>query len=277
MFEFCNYWFEAYNNPPSPPSYIWGIKTTDHMDSKKVWFITGASHGLGLAFVRQLLEKGDQVAATTRSLTGLSKNITALAGNFLPMQVDLTDERAIEQAIAAAYETFGRIDVVVNNAGLAVHGTVEELGPAVIDRCFAINTVAPITVMHKVLPYLKKQGSGYILNISSLSACASATDIDLYAAAKYAILGVSDCIMEEIGNPGIHITVVAPAAFQTQLWAREYFTLEDIRLNDHEAIAAGFIRLAGDPEPPRILLLDNHSEHNLKIQKHTNNEVQFIR
>lgn len=247
------------------------------MQSKKVWFITGTSHGLGLAFVRQLLERGDQVAATTRSLAGLSRNITALAGNFLPMQVDLTDEGAIEQAIAATCKTFGRIDVVVNNAGLAVHGTVEELGPAVIDRCFAINTVAPITVMHKVLPYLKRQGSGYILNISSLSACATASDIDLYAATKHAILGVSDCIMEEVRDLGIHITVVAPAAFQSQLWAREYFTLENISLNDHPAVAAGFIRLAGDPEPPRILLLENHFEHTLKIQKHTNNEVQFVR
>jgi len=244
---------------------------------KKVWFITGASHGLGLALVRQLLERGDQVAATTRSLAELSRNITALAGNFLPLQVDLTDEQAIEQAIAATYKMFGRIDVVVNNAGYPVHGPAEELGPAVIDRCFALNTVAPITVMHKVLPHLKKQGSGYVLNISSLSACAAAAETDLYTATKYAILGVSDCIMEEVRNQDIHITVVVPSSFQTQLWAREYFTLEDVRLNDHDEVASGFITLADDTEPPRILLLDNHFEHHLKIQKHTNNEIQFVR
>jgi len=247
------------------------------MHNKKVWFITGASHGLGLALVRQLLERGDQVAATTRSLAALSGKITALAGNFLPLQVDLTDEHAIERAIADTHRTFGRIDVVINNAGYAVHGAVEELGPAVIDRCFAINTVAPITVMHKALPYLKQQGSGYILNISSLSACASATETDLYAAAKHAILGLSDCIMEEVRNLGIRITVVAPAAFQAQLWAREYFTLEDVRLSDHDEVAAGFIRLADDPRPPQLLLLDNHADHLLKIQKHSNNEIQFAR
>jgi len=244
---------------------------------KKVWFITGASHGLGLALVRQLLERGDQVAATTRSITELSRNITALAGNFLPLQVDLTDEGAIEQAIAATYRTFGRIDIVLNNAGYAVHGAAEELGPAVIDRCFAINTVAPITVIHKVLPYFKQQGSGYILNLSSLSACAAAAETDLYTATKYAILGVSDCIMEEVRNHGIHITTVVPASFQAQLWAREYFTLEDVRLNDHDEIASGFISLSEDAEPPRILLLDNHSDHHLKIQKHRNNEIQFVR
>lgn len=246
------------------------------MHNKKVWFITGASHGLGLALVRQLLERGDQVAATTRSLAGLSRHITAMAGNFLPLQVDLTDERAIEQAIAAAHKTFGRIDVVVNNAGFAVHGRVEELGPAVIDRCFAINTVAPITVMHKVLPYLKQQGSGYILNISSLSACASATETDLYAATKHAILGLSDCITEDVRNQDIHITVVVPSAFQSLLWAREYFTLEDIRLNDHDEVATSFIRLADHPERPRLLVLGNHSDL-LRIQKHTYNEVQFAR
>ena len=246
------------------------------MQNNKVWFITGASHGLGLSLVRQLLDRGDKVAATTRSLASLSKNITALASNFLPLQVDLTDAGAIELAIEATVRTFGRIDVVVNNAGFAVHGPVEQMGPAVIDRCFAINTVAPMTVMYKVLPYLMHQRSGYILNISSLSACANASDNDLYAATKHGILGISDIIMEQVRDMGIHVTVVAPAAFQSQFWAREYFTLEDIRLHDHDEVAASFIRVAGHPEPPQLLLLEDHNDH-LRIQKHTNYEVQFIR
>jgi len=246
------------------------------MQQKTVWFITGASHGLGLSLVRQLLERGDKVAATTRSLAGLSKNITALAGNFLPLQVDLTDERAIEQAISATIRTFGRIDVVVNNAGFAVHGPVEHLGPAVIDRCFAINTVAPMNVMYKVLPYLMHQRSGYILNISSLSACADASDNDLYAATKHAVLGISDIIMEQVRDMGIHVTVVAPAAFQSQFWAREYFTLEDVRLHDHDEVAASFIRLAGHPEPPQLLLLEEHQDQ-LRMHKRTNYEEQFVR
>ena len=246
------------------------------MQNNKVWFITGASHGLGLSLVRQLLDRGDKVAATTRSLASLSKNITALASNFLPLQVDLTDAGAIELAIEATVRTFGRIDVVVNNAGFAVHGPVEQMGPAVIDRCFAINTVAPMTVMYKVLPYLMHQRSGYILNISSLSACANASDNDLYAATKHGILGISDIIMEQVRDMGIHVTVVAPAAFQSKFWAREYFTLEDVRLHDHDEVAASFIRVAGHPEPPQLLLLEDHNDH-LRIQKHTNYEVQFIR
>ena len=246
------------------------------MHNKKVWFITGASHGLGLAFVRMLLERGDQVAATTRSLANLSRNLTALAGNFLPLQVDLTDEKAIEQAIAETHKTFGRIDVVVNNAGYAVHGAMEDLGPAVIDRCFAINTVAPMTVMYKVLPYLRRQRSGYVLNISSLAACAAATENDLYAATKHAILGLSERIMAEVRSLGINITVVAPAAFQAQLWSKEYFTLENVRLHDHDEVAAGFIELADQSAPPRLLLLDNHSTP-LKLQKHSGNEIQFAR
>jgi len=246
------------------------------MHNKKVWFITGASHGLGLAFVKMLLERGDQVAATTRSIASLSRHITALAGNFLPLQVDLTDEKAIEQAIADTHRTFGRIDVVVNNAGYAVHGPMEDLGPAVIDRCFAINTVAPMTVMYKVLPYLRRQRSGYILNISSLTACAAAADTDLYAATKHAILGLSERIMEEVRGLGINITVVAPAAFQAQLWSKEYFTMENVRLHDHDEVAAGFIELADQPVPPTLLLLDNHSTP-LKLEKHSNNEIQFVR
>jgi short-subunit dehydrogenase len=276
LFELRKYWFERDNKPAVTPSYICISKTTDHMQKKKVWFITGASHGLGLAFVKLLLERGDQVAATTRSLAGLSKHITALAQNFLPLQVDLTDEQAIAQAIAETHRTFGRIDVVVNNAGYAVHGAIEDLGPAVIDRCFAINTVAPMTVMYKVLPYLRRQHSGYILNISSLTACATATDIDLYAATKHAVLGLSELIMEEVRNTGIRVTVVAPASFQTQLWAKEYFTLENVRLTDHNEVAAGFIEMADQPAPPQLLLLDNHLSF-LKIQKHSINEIQFVR
>jgi short-subunit dehydrogenase len=133
-----------------------------------------------------------------------------------------------------------------------------------------------MTVMYKVLPHLRRQRSGYILNISSLAACAAAADTDLYAATKHAILGLSERIMEEVRGLGINITVVAPAAFQAQLWSKEYFTMENVRLHDHDEVAAGFIELAGQPTPPRLLLLDNHSTP-LRLEKHSNNEIQFVR
>jgi len=236
---------------------------------KKVWFITGASTGLGLSLVKQLLVRGDQVAATTRYPQRLTDQVhddipTALIRNFLPLQVDLTDEYAIEQSIAAAHRTFGRIDVVVNNAGYAPDGNMEELHPSDIHQCFAINTTASMTVMHKVMPYLRQKRSGYILNISSMAACAAASDSSLYAATKYATLGLSEIVKEEAHQFNIFITVLAPAAFQPRLHARDYDMWENIRDSDHAATS--LIMLAEQPVPPPILLVGDNSITNHKTE-----------
>jgi short-subunit dehydrogenase len=245
---------------------------------KRVWFITGASRGLGLSLVKQLLVRGDQVAATTRHPQRLSEQIhnaipTALIRNFLALQVDLTDEYAIEQSIVLAHKTFGRIDVVVNNAGYAPEGSMEELSASEIHQCFAINTTASMTVMYKALPYLRQQQSGYILNISAMAACAAATDSCLYAATKYATLGLSELLKEEAHRSNIFITVLAPAAFQHRLHARDYDMWENIR--DSDQAATNLILLAEQAAPPPILLVgDNHI---ITHQKEADNEVQFIR
>jgi len=244
----------------------------------RVWFITGASTGLGLSLVKQLLVRGDQVAATTRHLQRLTDQIhnsipTALMKNFLPLQVDLRDEYAIEQAIATAHSTFGRIDVVVNNAGFAPKGRMEELSPSDIHQCFAINTTASMTVTHRVMPYLRQQRSGYILNISSMAACAAANDSSLYAATKYATLGLSEIEKASAQKFDIFITVVAPASFQPRLHARDYDMWEHIRDSDHTA--TNLILLAEQPAPPPVLLVgDNHFTTH---QKEADNAIQFVR
>jgi len=244
----------------------------------KVWFITGASAGLGLSLVKQLLVRGDQVAATTRYPQRLTDQIhnaipTSLIRNFLPLQVDLTNEYAIERSIAAAHSAFGHIDVVVNNAGYAPEGRMEDLSPSDVLQCFAINTTASMTVMHKVMPYLRQRRSGYILNISSMAACGAATDSCLYAATKYATLGLSEIFKEEAHKFNISITVLAPASFQARLHARDYDMWENIR--DRDQAATNLILLAEQAAPPPVLLVgDNHT---ITHQKQTDNEVQFIR
>jgi short-subunit dehydrogenase len=247
-----------------------------HSTDRRVWFITGASQGLGLSLVKQLLIRGDQVAATTRHPHRLTDHIhraipTALIRNFLPLQVDLTSEYAIEQALAATRNAFGRIDVVVNNAGFAPTGNMEALAPSEIHDCFAINTTASMTVMYKSLPYLREQRSGYILNISSLAACAAATDSCLYAATKYATLGLSEMLKEEAHRFSIFITVLAPAAFQSRLHARDYDMWENIR--DSHSAASKLIRLAEQPAPPPILLIGG----NQITKTLTHHELQSIR
>jgi short-subunit dehydrogenase len=182
------------------------------------------------------------------------------------------NEYAIEQSIATAHRTFGRIDVVVNNAGYAPAGSLEELAAPDIHDCFAINTTASMTVMYKVLPYLREQRSGYILNLSSFAACAAATDSSLYAATKYAILGLSEMLKEEAHRFSISVTVVAPAAFQSRLHARDYDMWENFR--DSDAAATQIILLAEQPAPPPVLLI---GDHQIITQTLTRHEVQFIR
>jgi NAD(P)-dependent dehydrogenase (short-subunit alcohol dehydrogenase family) len=227
--------------------------------------------------VKQLLVRGDQVAATTRSIQRLTEHIdsvipTALARNFLPLQVDLTDEYAVGQAIATACKTFGHIDVVVNNAGYAPPDVLEELPPSDVRQCFAINTTAALTVMNKAIPFLRQQRSGYILNISSLAACASATDNSLYAATKYAVLGLSDILAEEVNRFNIAITVVAPVAMQSRLHSREYDVWENIRNSDHAATS--LIRLTEQSTPPPILLIGGNTF--TTHRKEVDNEIQLI-
>ena len=250
------------------------------MYNRKVWFITGASNGVGLSLVKQLLVRGDQVAATTRTPQRLSEEVhsavpTALMRNFLALQVDLTDESAIAQSLALVHQNFGRIDVVVNNAGYSLPGQMEELSPGEIHQCFAINTTASLTVMYKALPYFRQQHSGYILNISSLAACATATDSCLYAATKYATMGLSDLLAAEQNTHNIFVTVLAPAAFQSRLYAKEYDMWDNDTIRSSHQAATSLIHLAELPAPPPILLI---GDLNITTnQKEANNEVQFIR
>ena len=243
---------------------------------RKVWFITGASRGLGLALVKQLLVRGDKVAATTRFPARLAEEIqncipTALARNFLSMEVDLSNEFAIAAAIDLTHQTFGRLDVVVNNAGYTLEGAMEDLAPSDIHQCFTINSTAAMTVMHKAFPYFRQQRSGFMLNISSLSTCASATDSCIYAATKYATMGLSELMTDEARKFNLSITVVVPAAFQSGLHAKEYDMLENLHSDDHAA--TGFILLAEQPAPPPILLVGNNIF--IKAEKPAKNDTSL--
>jgi len=134
---------------------------------KKVWYVTGASKGLGLSLVKQLIAEGHQVAATSRHLESLEAALDgAPADQFLPLEVDLCDEASVEGSLLTTWEVFGRIDVVVNNAGYGIGGALEELPLEEIRENFEVNLFAPIVVIKKVMPYLRARRSGHIINIS---------------------------------------------------------------------------------------------------------------
>jgi short-subunit dehydrogenase len=151
------------------------------MNSKSVWYITGASQGLGLALVKQALAAGYRVAATSRSAAELEK--AAGAGDrsrFLALEVDLTDPEAIRQSIEQTVGHFGAIDVVVNNAGYGMEGTVEELDVKKMRAIFEVNVFATIEVTKYALPYLRNQRSGHIMNIASVAGFVGAPGWAIY-------------------------------------------------------------------------------------------------
>lgn len=186
------------------------------MKQAKVWFVTGASKGLGLSLVQQLLAQGYAVAATSRSKEDLKKAVGEQDG-FLPLTVDLNSEASIQKSIDETVIRFGQIDVVVNNAGYGLAGGLEELSDAEARKNFDINVFGTLNVIRKVMPYLRAQQSGHIFNISSIGGfIGTFPGFGIYCATKFAVEGLTEALSAEIKSFGIHATVVAPGYFRTQ-------------------------------------------------------------
>jgi len=197
----------------------------------KTWFITGISRGLGLALAKAALAAGDTVIGTVRSGT---PDLKAAAGKLQVLTVDLADGAAAEAAVKQAFATAGRIDVIVNNAGYGLFGATEKATDAELAHIFAVDVFAPFRVIRTALPYLRAQGSGHIVNITSVAGRAPAPGYSLYAAVKFALEGFSISISQELAPFGIKVTAVAPGAFRT-----DFLSPHSMRKSDTEAAYAG--------------------------------------
>lgn len=231
------------------------------MSSKKVWFITGASKGLGLSLVKQLLAAGESVAATSRGVKELVAAIGETSADFLPLQVDLTDEQSVAVGIQKAEETFGRIDVVVNNAGYGIGGSIEELTDEETRLSFDVNVFGTLNVIRNVLPYMRKRRAGHIINISSIAGFTANTGWAIYAGTKYALTGITEVLADDVKEFGIKTTVVAPGAFRTSFLSAGSITLARHPIADYTAIRASHNRYlqmdgqqVGDPEKAAAVL-----------------------
>lgn len=248
------------------------------MGKKKVWFITGASKGLGLSLVHQLLNAGQYVAATSRNISELKKAVNNDSGKFLPLAVNLADEHSVEDAIKTTITKFERIDVVINNAGYGIGGSIEELSDAETRNSFDVNVFGTLNVIRKASPYLRAQRAGHIINIASIAGIAGATGWAVYAAAKSAVIALSEVSAEDLKEFGIKVTVVAPGAFRTSFLTADslilaanpigeyeevraihnkYLKMDGQQIGDPEKAAAAMISLASMPNPPLHLLLGN--------------------
>src|SRR5258708_1200508 len=249
------------------------------MNTSKVWYVTGASQGLGLILVKKLLENGYRVAASSRDAHTLSQAVELIdKDRFLPLAVDLNNLDSIDESIRQTLAAFGRIDVVVNNAGYGMAGTVEEIAEEDIRNIFNVNVLATIDVVKSVLPVMRSQKSGYIINIGSVAGFVGAPGWSVYSATKAAVAAFSEVIALDVKEFGIKVTVVEPSGFRTGFLTKNSLALTTTKIEGYEAVrnaqdrylsmngqqagdpdraAEIFMELAESPEPPMHLFLGN--------------------
>lgn len=181
----------------------------------KVWFVTGSSRGLGRAFVEAALSRGDRVAATARNTDDLAGLVAAHRDAVLPLPLDVTDRAAVHHGVEQARARFGRLDVIVNNAGYGLSGAVEELSEEQLRDQLDTNLFGPLRVVQAALPHLLAQGSGHIVQISSVAGVAAFPLGGGYCASKWALEGLSEALAREVAGFGIKVTVVEPGSYAT--------------------------------------------------------------
>ncbi|MER7892924.1 SDR family oxidoreductase [Micromonospora sp. NPDC094482] len=238
----------------------------------RVWFITGASRGLGRAFTEAALAAGDRVVGAARDTSPLDDLRTEHPGRLLTLRLDVTDRSAVFDVVGRAAAHFGQLDVVVNNAGALFTGMVEEFTEAEARAQLELNFFGALWVSQAVLPRLREQGSGHIVQISSIGALGGFPSTGLYSASKFALEGLSEALAAEAARFGVKVTIVQPGGYWTDLYASSRATTPNpaydaLRAELAEQWAEGSIdseprlaadalmTLVGSDEPPLRLLL----------------------
>lgn len=254
--------------------------------SPRTWFITGASRGLGRALALAALERGDRVVVAARTAT--TDDFDARhRDRVLALKLDVTDKDAVEAAVADAVAHFGRLDVVVNNAGDMSMGMVEEFTEAQARAQFEVNLFGALWVSQAVMPYLRRQGSGHLLQISSIAALGGFPSTGMYSASKFALEGMSEALAAEAASFGVKVTIVQPGGYWTDLYsgmvsttpsdaygplraALEQQWAEGSVDSDPQLAAEAMLTLVDSDEPPLRLLLGSmvfDLAHNLSRQR----------
>lgn len=202
----------------------------------KVWFITGCSTGFGRNLAQEALEKGHKVAVTARKITDVKDLADKYPDTAHAITLDVTQPAQVAAAVKEAVDKFGRIDVLVNNAGIGYFGAIEESEEEEVRRMFEINFFGLAAVTKEVLPVLRKQRSGHIINISSVGGSVAFPGIGFYNASKFAVTGYSEALAKELAPLGIHVTVIAPSGFRTD-WAGRSANDTKVKIEDYSATA----------------------------------------
>jgi NAD(P)-dependent dehydrogenase (short-subunit alcohol dehydrogenase family) len=184
------------------------------MDAK-TWFITGTSRGFGREWAAAALRRGDRVAGTARDPSTLDDLLGEYGDALLPIALDVTDRDAVFDAVRRAHEQFGRLDIVVNNAGYGQFGMVEELSEQEARDQIETNVFGALWVTQAALPFLREQGAGHFLQVSSIGGVSAFVNTGMYHASKWALEGLSQSLAQEVRGFGIHVTLIEPGGFST--------------------------------------------------------------
>ncbi|MFF3559544.1 SDR family NAD(P)-dependent oxidoreductase [Streptomyces sp. NPDC002574] len=222
----------------------------------KTWFITGASKGFGRQWAEAALERGDRVAATSRRAGALDDMVEMHGDNLLPIQLDVTDRAAVDAAVRQAADRFGRLDVVLNNAGYGLFGMVEEISEDQARAQIEVNLFGPLWVTQAALPHLRAQGGGHIIQVSSIAGVFSLPGLGVYHASKFGLEGFTASLAKEVHDFGIKVTLVEPAGYSTE-WAGSSAVRAE-RVPAYDGFRAGMQRPAGvrgEPAATRAAIL----------------------
>lgn len=187
----------------------------------KVWFITGSSRGFGRIWAEAALRRGDKVAATARDVKKLAGLSSEFGASMLPLELDVTRPEQVQAALTRAFEHFGRLDVVVNNAGYSLVGTIEESSAEDVRKLYDTNIFGPLAVIQAALPLLRKQGGGHILGVSSTLGLVSMPVIGYYSSSKWAFEAIHESLAAEVAAFGIKVTILEPGAYATEFGSQE--------------------------------------------------------
>jgi len=223
-----------------------------HLMADRVWFITGASRGFGRVWAEAALRRGDKVAATARDLHGVADLAERYSEAVLPLMLDVTKPDQVPNAVARAHAHFGKLDIVLNNAGYALVGAVEEAGEEDVRAEFETNFFGALRVIQAALPLLRQQGSGHIIGVSSVAGVVAGPIVGFYHASKWAFEALHESLAQEVKAFGIKVTLLEPGAYATDFSSQSSLKIApgidayaDLRA---QIFAAGAKMAFGDPQ-----------------------------
>lgn len=243
----------------------------------KIWFITGSSRGFGRVWAEAVLKRGDKVAATARNTDAISGFKDKYGDNVLILPLDVTQPDQVQKAVKKAHEYFGRLDVVINNAGYSLVGTVEEAKPEDIRAMYETNVLGPVSVIQAVLPIMRAQGFGHILGTSSSLGHYTVPLIGYYCSSKWAFEAIYESLALEVKSFGINVSIIEPGAYATEFGSenslkfsenlpqyesirnRVFENMGKMQRGNPEATSKAILQLVDAKEPPLRMFLGSHN------------------